>query len=104
MSCKIDQTRPNSQKPSEGRSSVRHPRGVDQPAARGHNQLEWVHISGLFGEVLTSIKGSWPHVWHHMGERFADVSFVGQLAQGGGVGGGGYGLGRRLTAITGAFY
>ncbi len=76
----------------------RHPyRGLDLTAVRRRNRLEWenTHIRwrlALWRGVLFTDESRFSlyradgrqRVWHHVGERFADVNVVDRVAHGGG--------------------
>ncbi len=91
-------------------------RGLDLTAVRRRNRLEWAnaHIRwrlALWRGVLFTDESRFAlyradgrqRVWHHVGERFADVNIVDRVAHGVV---GGYGMGRRMlwTTNTGVFY
>ncbi len=72
-------------------------RGLDLIAVRHRNRLEWAnaHIRwrlALWRGVLFTDESRFSlyradgrqHVWHHVGERFADVNIVDRVAHGGG--------------------
>ncbi len=71
-------------------------RGLDLTAVRCHNRLEWAnthiqwHLTLWRGVLFTD--ESWfslyradgrQRVWHHVGDRFADVNVVDRVAHGG---------------------
>ncbi len=101
----------------EAHLHVRRPhQGLDLTAVCRRNRLEWAnaHIRwclALWRGVLSLDESRFSlhradgrqRVWHHVGERFADVNVVDRVAHGGGWG---YDMGRRMlwTTNTGAFY
>ncbi len=82
----------------EAHLHARHPhRGLDLTAVRRRNWLEWAnaHIRwrlALWRGVLFTDESrfslyrsdGWQRVWHHVGERFADVNVVDRVAHSGG--------------------